>query len=342
MSLAAAAAVSTGQAVRDGGIRAGVAHVTRMIVRLARSRFQSADLVEGIRPAARFDRALHLPLAGSATRNQPPLRVALVCHMFYPQLADEVLDVFGNVPSPADIVVTTDTEDKRQSLQAAFAGWSKGQVSVTVTPNRGRDIAPKLALLPSLAASYDLLLFLHTKSSPRHVFGQDWRKHLFDNLVGSPAVVTSILSLFEQDGTLGMLAPQHYAPTRSYVFWNGNFPMAKDLARRMGLRLTSAHKIDFPSGSMFWCRPAALGPLMRLDLQARDFASEQGQVDGTTAHAVERLFFICCELAGMRWIKVDTIAQDAVALKDGSRLSDYHRRYGVRLTGTPIRPATGS
>jgi hypothetical protein len=55
---------------------------------------------------------------------------------------------------------------------------------------------------------------------------------------------------------------------------------------------------------MFWARSAALKPLIDLRLTFEDFGPEQGQKDGTLAHAIERLFYFVCEHAGFRWIKI--------------------------------------
>jgi hypothetical protein len=41
--------------------------------------------------------------------------------------------------------------------------------------------------------------------------------------------------------------------------------------------------------------------LLDLDLKVSDFPDEQGQIDGTLAHAIERLFFNVCEVPGFRW-----------------------------------------
>ena len=68
--------------------------------------------------------------------------------------------------------------------------------------------------------------------------------------------------------------------------------------------LPAAAPLDFPSGSMFWARSAALRPLLDLRLGFDDFQAEAGQTDGTLAHAIERLYFLVCEQAGFDWLKI--------------------------------------
>ena len=64
--------------------------------------------------------------------------------------------------------------------------------------------------------------------------------------------------------------------------------------------------IEFPAGSMFWFKPAALAPLLDSGLTFADFPEEHGQIDGTIAHAIERAFLFIVETAGFSWVKVDS------------------------------------
>ncbi len=49
---------------------------------------------------------------------------------------------------------------------------------------------------------------------------------------------------------------------------------------------------------MFWLRPAALRLLLDAHLEVAEFETEAGQLDGTLAHAVERVFSLSASAGG--------------------------------------------
>ncbi len=271
-----------------------------------------------------------------------PGRIAVICHLFHIEVAQEVLFYLRNLPA-ADVFISTNDEAKRETLQRVFAEWDRGTVEVRVTPNRGRDIAPKLIGFAEEHGRYDMVLHLHSKMSTHVPFLTPWRSYLFETLLGSPEIVRSILDAFARLPDLGMVAPQHYEAIRPWLGWNGNFREASALAARMGITLSPRAALDFPSGSMFWARPAALKPLLDLGLQFEDFPDEGAQVDHTPAHAIERLYFYACERSGHSWLKVtqpalvfDTTA--AADLASPAALSQFVADHGVMLSGTATLP----
>ncbi|HEY8612576.1 MAG TPA: rhamnan synthesis F family protein, partial [Roseomonas sp.] len=273
----------------------------------------------------------------------PAPRVAVICHLYHPEIGREVRSYLRNLPVPANLFLSTDTAEKAAVIRAAFADWEGGAVETRVVPNRGRDIAPKLVGFADAYADHDLVLHLHSKKSDHAHFLAPWRGFLFENLLGSEAAVSSIIDAFARLPQLGMVAPQHYEAIRRWLGWNGNYDLARDLARRMGIALSPVRALDFPSGSMFWARPAALKPLLDLKLSFEDFPAEGAQLDHTLAHAIERLYFLTCEHSGHAWLKVAQPAlygntSTIVTARSPAELERFLGEHGVALTGPVLLP----
>ncbi|HON58929.1 MAG TPA: rhamnan synthesis F family protein [Smithella sp.] len=230
-------------------------------------------------------------------------QIAVMLHAFYPELVSEVREYIRNIRFPFDLFVSTDTVQKADFLSSAFSTVGARRVDIRVVPNRGRDIAAKLISFRDVYHAYSIVLHLHTKQSFHDRRLTAWRRFIFDCLVGSPAIVESVMDAFARLPKLGMIAPRTFAPVRPFMNWGVNFTTARALAQRMGITINLDSPLDFPAGSMFWARASALKPLLALDLSFEDFQEERGQTDGGLAHAIERLYFYACEKAGFRWMR---------------------------------------
>jgi len=261
---------------------------------------------KGFQRSSEDDFSIGVPFGYEPTISSRPFRIAGVCHIFFTDLASEMLEELTHIPFMCDLYISTDSDAKRHYLQQVFSGWKQGSVEIRLVENRGRDIAPKLVTFRDVYANYDLLIFTHSKKSHIDDEGLGWRKFIVNNLLGSPRIVASIVDAFVRMPSLGMIVSQHYEPIRAggWLDWQDNYRLARQLALRMGINLHLFGVVDFPSGSMFWTRPAALMPLLNLNLATKDFPTENGQIDGTIAHAIERLFLYSCECAGLIWLKV--------------------------------------
>lgn len=230
--------------------------------------------------------------------------IAAVIHIFYLELSVELKSYLKNIPIHTDLYISTTDDHKAAAITSIFSDWAHGSVDVRIVPNRGRDIAPKLIAFADVYDRYDYVVFLHSKRSFHADALSPWRYFLFESLIGTPEVVLSILKLLQFNPHIGMVAAQHFEPMRHWVNWGGNFQLAQNLCEKMGFVIKEEDPLDFPSGSMFWARTAAIRPLIDLALRNDDFAEEADQKDGTLAHAVERIFFHTCEYAGLDWIKI--------------------------------------
>lgn len=259
-------------------------------------------VVPSRRPVNDVDFALETPFGYTP---QPAARgaVAAIVHAFYPDAIEAILSRLRHVPAPVDLFLSTDTDAKAAELAAATRDWP-GAVDIRTLPNRGRDIAAKFVGFKDVYARYEIFIHLHAKKSPHG--GEPlarWRDYLIDNLIGSPEIAASNLALFD-DPKIGVVFPQHLFEIRGILNWGYDYDLARGLMQRLGVEIDRNMVLEFPSGSMFWGRGAALRGLLDLNLAYDDFPEESGQVDGTLAHAIERIVLMAAEARGYEWLKV--------------------------------------
>ena len=231
-------------------------------------------------------------LAPAPTRSDTP---CVVIHAFYVDVFEEMLLQLKAAALPHALFVTT-TEDKADAVRACLDrhGMS-GEISLH--PNHGRDVLPFLHLADRLLnEGATWVLKLHTKRSLHRGDGDHWRREMVDSLL-APQRAHGIVAAFKQQPRLGLVAPEgHIQPLNFY--WGANEGLVRSLATRMGIPMPDPDHATFASGSMFWLRLDALRPLLDLHLLPGEFDSEAGQVDGTLAHAIERVFSLATVAGG--------------------------------------------
>lgn len=253
-------------------------------------------------------RARETSVTLDATAPAPATPLGVFLHVYYTELAEEMLAHLRFLPPTAVLHISTDTEEKRAGLDRLFSGQGfGGRVEIRTCPNRGWDMAPFFVGFADRIPQYPLLLRLHSKRSPqfsRHM-GEYWRKMLFSSLCGSEGRVNAIVRAFERNPELGVLCPPTARHNSTLVSYGHNFAMIRDMLRPHGVDIRPDTPLDFPVGSMFWCRPAALAPWLDRNLTYDDFApTVDYERDGSLAHALERLILFGCCMAGLTWGRV--------------------------------------
>lgn len=243
-------------------------------------------------------------------------KAAVIAHVFYPDILSEILTYLRNIPIPFGLFITTDTDEKRTAILKIISDFELNTVEteVRVTPNRGRDIAPKYIGFRDVYDRYECFLHLHSKKSLHtNGHGNVWRKYLYDNLVGSREIAETNLRILSS-GDTGLVYPEHEEQIKELINWGYDFPIARDLLSRTGIELDVNTYLEFPSGSMFWARSSAIKALLDLNLDYSDFPEEDGQIDGTIAHAIERSLLLFVERSGFSWARttlVETLSNKA-------------------------------
>jgi hypothetical protein len=237
------------------------------------------------------------------------LRTAVVLHIYYADLAEELLDAATRIPNKPDILVGSSKQDVLDTV----AEWSKQnpdvQVSSKLIENRGRNVTSwTVAFGKELLDNYDLFCHLHSKKSLYS--GQEqrsWRQHNIDYLIGDATHAGAILEIFARNPEVGVIAsiPHEVVPYSGFT-WTSNKPAAAELSGILEIPFPGHGYIDFPAGNMFWARPAAVRQLIDGRLGYDSFPEEKGQNDGTLAHAIERAVYMTATFNGFRWGEVDS------------------------------------
>ena len=219
-----------------------------------------------------------------------------VIHAWYVDVFDELLGTLQATGIDWRVVVTT-TADRAEAVRNVL-DTRHVDAEIQVFPNHGRDILPFLHVANRLLdEGVELVLKLHTKRSVHRPDGDTWRQELVTRLT-SPDRVRAIIDGFAQEPTLGLVGPEgHLQPLAE--FWGDNAHAMAYLARRAGMPMPRDDD-DFVAGSMFWARLEALRPVLDAHLQDSDFETEDGQLDGTLAHAIERVIAAWAVHAGYR------------------------------------------
>jgi lipopolysaccharide biosynthesis protein len=225
-------------------------------------------------------------------------------------LAEELVKYALCVSEPRRIYISTDTRAKEAHITKIIDLHDlKANVEIRILPNRGWDIAPFLVGFADRIREHSILLRLHSKRS-LHIsndHGTHWRQELLRILAGSRERTQGILRAFAQNSELGMVCPPHTAFWKDSVNFGGNYIRIKQLLSRFDITISPDLPIDFPMGSMFWCRSIVLEPWLEMQLRFEDFEPTSPEIrDQTLAHCMERLFLFGCGITGHRWTRLST------------------------------------
>ena len=233
-------------------------------------------------------------------------RVAVHVHAFFPDVLPRILSALRMVPVPFDLFVSVP-----EGVAVCPELEKFGNCTVRQCPNRGRDIAPLLCTFGKELSEYDYVAHFHTKKSVHEQERRDWLGFTLSHLLGSAEDCLRVLSLLELG--YGMVAAPDYLPvSEDPTGWMRNLTWAEDFVDRSGMDVDLRRDftpIAFPQGSMFWARGDFLRRFFALNVSFEDFPPEPIGVDGSPAHALERLFFIWGQGTGLKVARLEANRQ---------------------------------
>lgn len=217
-------------------------------------------------------------------------KVAIVIHAYYPDIFDEILANLSSTDKyKIKLFITTPSYQVSLIENRLISHGMEYQI--LGVNNQGRDIFPLIKILKEIYQQhFSFIVKVHTKKSKHRTDGTIWRKDLFFKLLTKSMLEKNIQYLVDHP-EVGILAPEgHLVPMNHYIAANEKAII--ELSARLGVEMETVMKLHFVAGTMFTARIDALLPLLTLSFEDTDFGVEKGQLDGTLAHALERLISI--------------------------------------------------
>ncbi|WP_161487637.1 MULTISPECIES: rhamnan synthesis F family protein [unclassified Sulfitobacter] len=242
--------------------------------------------------------------------------VAVFIHAYYPEMIVDLAGLVENIPARHHLFVTTASEENKQTITNHLLdrGYSTDAIDVRVVEhNRGRDMSALFITFRDVILSdkYQVALRLHSKRTPQVSprVAEEFKTHLFDNLVGSRGYVHNLLDKMEAEPDLGLLIPPiiHIGFGTLGHSWFNNFQPTRQLADEMkfNIPLDTVTPVA-PNGTMYWFRTHALRKMFEWPWEWEKYNKEPHHVDGGLAHVQERLIGYCAQAAGYRVLSVMT------------------------------------
>jgi lipopolysaccharide biosynthesis protein len=250
--------------------------------------------------ARSFDDRNSMAIPPYGVQNAAGKKLAVIVHLYYEELWDQIAPRLEMIPDTFDVFVSLGRHNKDFVPKLKRKDVS---IHASVLPNRGRDVLPFLYMLRRVErAGYTHMLKIHSKKSEWRQDGSSWFGDILKDLLPDSETIGAALKILDEEMT-GVIGPSnHLVSLKRHM--GSNKLILKDLIDRAhGSSVTSkvmrsTERYPYVGGTMFWARVDSLQALMDLELMPDDFPSEQGQIDGTIAHAIERFMGVSPKISG--------------------------------------------
>lgn len=229
------------------------------------------------------------------------MRIAVIVHVFYPEMWPELVGCIRNV-GDCDLVVTCVDEAAVAAARKDFP-----EARFLLCENRGYDVWPFVTALKGLdLGRYDLVVKLHTKRNidRAHVFamggatlnGSAWRDRLL-GFVKTPEAWARTLAAFD-DPRVGMVAGRRIVFGRKESGKACYDAAIRELNEKFAISARRGNL--FVGGTMFAVRASLLRLFADFPFAAETFAVSRGHESTTYAHLMERMLGLAVYGQGCR------------------------------------------
>ena len=225
-------------------------------------------------------------------KNYKVPNVCGIAHVYYTDLADEIVEAFLSCGTLNSVVITTPTPTDDlliDALEKLTRERPKLNIAVLTVKNIGRDIYPFLqAIKHQHVLDCDVFLKIHTKKSLHldEYKGRNWRQQLLTTLCPNAEQTSQISAALHNTDEAWIACPEAFAAGNES--WGENKKNVKKLATSLDIKVSK--NLVFAAGSMFWARSEIAKLLQEFHIEEQEFEVNKNRLDGAIPHAVERLY----------------------------------------------------
>ena len=235
-------------------------------------------------------------------------KIAIQVHLFYEDLLEEIISKTNNIPCKFDLFISICSRRIKGNIKSYIKKYSKAShFEIKIVPNKGRDVLPLLIQMRNVIKNYKYFCHIHTKKSNHIDLGDEWRNYLYNNLLGNNEIISEILTEFENNEKLGFIFPEDYYKILDLYgkeVNDANIIYMNFILKKINSKYeVTQNYFDYPEGDMFWARVKAVYQLFNLNIKNK-FPKEDGQVNITLMHAIERIWLYIAKLNGYYYKKI--------------------------------------
>ena len=200
-------------------------------------------------------------------------KFGVMFHCDFPEKVDLLLLLLHNLPMDFDLLVTSSLTETEDILRSKTAGLKRMRnFRFRQMADSGKGITSWLTVLPiEEHLKYDVMLKLHIAPSPQvpDIFSDEWCQSILDNLAGSPALTSAVLTSFAKEPQLGVVFTPLIPEEILQRHVAGGKILEEADARKKLLQEIGANPPEetgmpvFSPGAMFYYRPRAVENLLR-------------------------------------------------------------------------------
>lgn len=238
---------------------------------------------------------------------RPNQKIAIICHIYYLDLAEQLFQYLKKLPDVFDLYITTTSKIKQEKIQDIFSKKQWKNLHIIIVNEKGREVSALIIAMRTYILRYDYACFIHSKKVARFqrsVKGRTMLMHCLENLIPSASYFDQIIQLFETNPRLGVLSapPVYFGDYFKFVGneWGKDFSAVKTLACKLGVHTNISENKEplTPTGFMFWFRPEALQSLFTYSFKHSMFSNSDTAATGNNRRVLQKTIPFASQAAG--------------------------------------------